>query len=69
MLNKRLNLLISDELYQMLRELAEENAGDNESLMVRKLIERAHANPRGVNLYPPKIVAPSAIQMAGANQN
>ena len=51
MLNKRLNLLISDELYQMLRELAEENAGDNESLMVRKLIERAHANPRGVNLY------------------
>lgn len=54
---ERLNLVLTPEEMKKLEELAEANAGENKSLMVRKLISLAWLNPTVLDLNIPKAAA------------
>jgi hypothetical protein len=54
MLNKRLQIVLSEEQLAQLEILTEENTPENKSLLVRRLIERAWGNPRDFGLRIPK---------------
>lgn len=54
---KRLNLKLTVEEMQRLQELAAANAGHNNSLMVRELINLAWAKHKSLGLHAPKVMA------------
>lgn len=52
--DQRLQIILTREEMEKTLALAETNAGDNKSLLIRKLINAAFDNPQLFGLYPPK---------------
>lgn len=50
----RINALVEDQDKQKLKVLADYNAGENESLMLRKLIRLAFTNPKKFGFQLPR---------------
>lgn len=63
----RRNFTLSGDTMVMLSELAEENAGGNLSLMLRKMVERTYGEPEKLNFYPPKAEVLPSIQAPSVN--
>jgi hypothetical protein len=63
----RKNFSLSGNTMVMLEELAEENAGGNLSLMLRKLVERTYQEPEKLNFYPPKEEPLPSVKAPSAN--
>lgn len=64
LMTERLNLFLTESEMHMLKELADENAGGNKSLMVRKLIKLGSSKPKALGLYPPKGNALAGMSLA-----
>jgi hypothetical protein len=58
----RLNLVLTKEEMERLKDLAAANTGNNSSLMVRELINLAWGAYDSLGLHPPKADAPSVKQ-------
>jgi hypothetical protein len=54
LMNERVQAIMSSDDLQRLDLLAQENAGENRSLMLRKLIRLAYENPELLGLHTPK---------------
>lgn len=54
---ERVNLVLTPEEMERLRELADANTGKNMSLLMRELLNRAWEKPKSLGLHAPKIVA------------
>ena len=65
---ERLNLKLTKEDMARLRDLAAANAGRNNSLMVRELINLAWDRYQDLGLYPPKEQALAVGRPTGASQ-
>lgn len=54
---ERVNLVLTPEEMERLRELADLNTGKNMSMMLRELLNRAWERPRALGLHAPKVGA------------
>ena len=52
--DQRLQIILTSEEVDKVIALAETNAGDNKSLMIRKMINAIYENPEDHGFYPPK---------------